>query len=122
MNTRTGRRLRRQGARGMTLVEIMVVIVILGLIAAAVGVAVVPRLNEARQDRVRLDIKNIESALKLYYAKKGNYPDTASGLKALVDQQLFDSMPKDSWDRVDLVNRRRHDRHQPWLLGLARHH
>jgi general secretion pathway protein G len=85
--------------RGMTLIEIMVVITIIGLIAAAVTVAVIPQLEKARVDRTVLDIKNIENALKLYYARKGNYPDTASGLKPLVDLQLLDNMPKDAWSR-----------------------
>ena len=82
----------------MTLIEIMVVITILGLIAAAVAIAVVPRLEEARHDRAVLDIKNIEGALKLYYAKKGVYPDTTAGLKALVDTQILETMPKDPWN------------------------
>jgi len=90
---------RRRNQAGMTLVEIMVVITILGLVMAAVGVSVIPRLNEARQDRARLDLKNIEGAMKLYYTKKGSYPDTGSGLKSLVDMQLLDQMPKDPWDR-----------------------
>jgi len=83
--------------RGMTLIEIMVVITILGLIAGAVVVAVIPRLDEARHSRAELDIKNIESGLKLYYARKGTYPDTSTGLKALVDLQILDSLPKDPW-------------------------
>ncbi len=90
---------RRRSQAGMTLVEIMVVITILGLVMAAVGVSVIPRLNEARQDRARLDLKNIEGAMKLYYTKKGTYPDTGSGLKSLVDMQLLEQMPKDPWDR-----------------------
>jgi general secretion pathway protein G len=81
----------------MTLIEIMVVITILGLIAAAVGVAVIPQLNAARRDRAELDIKNIQNALKLYYTKKGNYPDTGTGLKGLVDMQALEQLPKDPW-------------------------
>ena len=84
--------------RGMTLVEIMVVITILGLIAAAVGIAVIPKLDEARHDRAHLDISNIEGALKLYYAKTGHYPDTASGLRALVDTNSLEKVPKDPWN------------------------
>ncbi len=84
--------------RGMTLIEIMVVITILGLIAAAVGVAVIPQLEAARRDRAALDIKNIQSAMKLYYTKKGKYPDTASGLQALVEAQALEQMPKDPWN------------------------
>jgi general secretion pathway protein G len=90
---------RRRRNRGMTLIEIMVVITILGLIAAAVGVAVIPKLEEAKQDTARLDIRNIQSAMKLYYTKKGSYPDTATGLKALVDTQNLERMPTDPWGR-----------------------
>ena len=93
LKTRRGRR--RQ--RGMTLIEIIVVITIIAMITAAVAVSVIPKLEEAKVDTAKLDIKNIESALKLYYAKKGNYPDTGSGLKALVDTQNLDKIPVDPW-------------------------
>jgi general secretion pathway protein G len=89
---------RRRGARGMTLIEIIVVITILSLLMAAVGVAVIPRLEEAKVDRAKLDIANILNALKTYYAKKGNYPDTGMGLKAVVDAQILEKMPTDPWD------------------------
>ncbi|MDY7225442.1 type II secretion system protein GspG [Hyalangium rubrum] len=88
----------RRHNRGMTLIEIMVVITILGLIAAAVGVAVIPQLNQARVDRAHLDIKNIQNALKLYYTKKGNYPDTATGLRGLVEMQALEQIPRDPWN------------------------
>ncbi len=89
---------RRGAVRGMTLIEIMVVITIIGLIAAAVTVAVLPQLQKAQVDRANLDIKSIEGALKLYYARKGNYPDTSIGLKGLVDQQILDKVPQDPWN------------------------
>ena len=89
---------RRAAARGMTLIEIIVVITILALITAAVSVAVIPRLEEAKRDRAKLDIANILGALKVYYAKKGNYPDTGLGLKALVDTQILDKQPMDPWE------------------------
>jgi len=95
---RTNPAAHRAAARGMTLIEIMVVITIIGLIAAAVTVAVLPQLQKAQVDRATLDIKSIEGALKLYYAKKGNFPDTAAGLKALVDQQILDKVPQDPWN------------------------
>ncbi len=87
----------RRRQRGMTLIEIMVVITILGLIMAAVGVAVIPKLDEARRDTARMDIGSIHNALKLYYAKKGRFPDTATGLRALVDTQNLDKLPTDPW-------------------------
>jgi general secretion pathway protein G len=88
---------RRRRQRGMTLIEIMVVITILGLIMAAVGVAVIPKLDEARQSTAKMDIGAIHNALKLYYAKKGRYPDTATGLRALVETQALEHLPKDPW-------------------------
>ncbi|ADO70984.1 type II secretion system major pseudopilin GspG [Stigmatella aurantiaca] len=94
----TKKQQRRRRNRGMTLIEIMVVITILGLIAAAVGVAVIPQLNQARRDRAELDIKSIQNALKLYYTKKGNYPDTATGLRGLVEMQALESIPRDPWN------------------------
>ena len=68
----------RRAPRGMTLIEIMVVLVILGLIASAVVIAVFPQLQKARVDRTTLDIGNIDSGLKLYNARKGKFPDTAT--------------------------------------------
>ncbi|GMT96454.1 type II secretion system major pseudopilin GspG [Corallococcus caeni] len=99
MHTTNAKKNQRRKNRGMTLIEIMVVITILGLIAAAVGVAVIPKLEEAKQDTAKLDIRNIQSAMKLYYTKKGSYPDTATGLKALVDTQNLERMPLDPWGR-----------------------
>ena len=89
---------RRRARRGMTLIEIIVVITILSLLMAAVGIAVIPQLDQAKVDRARLDIANISNALKTYYAKKGSYPDTGGGLKAVVDAQILEKMPVDPWD------------------------
>lgn len=85
---------KRKGARGMTLVEIMVVITIIGLITAAVAVAVMPKLVEARQERARSDIKAIENAADLYKLKKGRYPTT---LDELVKTENLNEMPLDPW-------------------------
>ncbi|MBM7114744.1 type II secretion system major pseudopilin GspG [Archangium primigenium] len=95
MSDKKTKQLRRR--RGMTLIEIMVVITILGLIMAAVGVSVIPKLEEAKQDTARMDIKTIQNAMKLYYTKKGKYPDTGTGLKALVDTNNLEKIPVDPW-------------------------
>jgi len=87
----------RRAPRGMTLIEIMVVLVILGLIASAVVIAVFPQLQRARVDRTTLDIGNLDSALKLYNARKGKFPDTTTGFKALIDLEIIDKPPKDAW-------------------------
>src|SRR5258707_13131019 len=87
---------KRRSRRGMTLIEIMVVITILGLIAGAVVGGVIPRLEEARHSRAELDIKSIESGLTLYYARTGNYAVTRTGLRALVDLQIPATLPKES--------------------------
>ena len=90
---------KRRRSRGMTLVEIIVVMTILALIMGAVAVAVIPELDKAKQNRAKLDIGTIQAALKIYYARKGNYPDTGTGLKALVDAQTLDKIPLDPWDQ-----------------------
>ena len=87
----------RRAPRGMTLIEIMVVLVILGLIASAVVIAVFPQLQKARVDRTVLDIGNLDNAFKLYNARRGKFPDTATGFKALVDMEIIDKLPKDAW-------------------------
>ena len=93
------RRLRRKGRRGMTLIEIIVVITIIALLTSAVAVAVIPQLDQSKKDRARgIDIPAIKQGLDTYYAKKGKYPDTGMGLKALVDAQIMDKLPMDPWD------------------------
>lgn len=83
--------------RGMTLIEIMVVITILGLIAAAVGVAVIGQLDKAKQQRVTLDFRALGDSLQLYAMQKGRLPDTATGLHALVEQRILPVLPRDPW-------------------------
>lgn len=74
-----------KNARGMTLIEIMVVITILGLIAAMVTVNVMGRLEKAKLDTARTQMKSVEQAMEQYRLDSGNYPSTEQGLKALVE-------------------------------------
>lgn len=100
MKTNFRRRFRKAARRGMTLIEIIVVITIIALLTSAVAVAVIPQLEASRRDRARgIDIPAIKQGLDTYYAKKGKYPDTGVGLKALVDAQIMEKVPTDPWDK-----------------------
>lgn len=80
--------------RGFTLIEIMVVIVILALLAALVGPRLMRRTDDAKITDARVQIKNIETALKLYKLDNGNYPSTEQGLNALVAKPTVGLIPK----------------------------
>ncbi len=84
-------------ARGMTLIEIMVVITILGMVAAAVAVAVIPQLREARVQQAKTDIMTIKNAADLFYNRHSRYPTTDEGISALVSERFLDHMPRDPW-------------------------
>ena len=79
---------------GFTLIELMVVIIILGILAMWVAPKIMGRPGEARQVKARLDIQNLENALKLYKLDNGIYPTTEQGLLALVEQPESGTIPK----------------------------
>ena len=70
--------------QGFTLVELMVVIVILGLLAAIVAINVIPFGERAKAQKAKTDIAAIDSALELYKLQLDRYPSTSEGLQALV--------------------------------------
>jgi general secretion pathway protein G len=81
---------RREAARGMTLIEILVVVVILGLIATAVAVNVVGQTGRARTDRAKTDVQRIASdGVEAYKVMRGRYPSTEEGLKLLIDEKFL---------------------------------
>ena len=80
--------------RGFTLIEIMVVIVILGILAGLIVPRIMSRPEEARRTKAALQIRSIESALKLYKLDNGVYPDTEQGLEALIKKPETGIMPK----------------------------
>lgn len=105
---RSARSSRRAG--GFTLIEIMVVIVILGVLAALVVPRVMSRPDEARVVAARQDIAAIMQALKLYRLDNQRYPSTEQGLQALVTRptggppannwkQYLDRLPVDPWGK-----------------------
>ncbi len=94
---------------GFTLIEIMVVVVILGILAAIVAPNVIGRIDDAQAARIKQDLRNIESALKLYRLDNFDYPTSEQGLEALVNRPAdpnirnwkknLDRLPKDPWGK-----------------------
>lgn len=83
-NSGLGRRHSREG--GFTLIEIMVVVIIIGLLAAIVAPQVIGRVDDAQIEKARADIRNIESALNLYRLDNFAYPSSEQGIEALVNR------------------------------------
>ena len=81
----------------MTLIEIMVVVAILGMIAAAVAVSVMGQFSNAQQKTVAMDFRTLESQLDLYRLQKGALPLQSEGLKVLVQTGISRETPKDPW-------------------------
>ena len=86
--------MKRKSRKGFTLIELMVVIVILGLLAALVAPKFLKRGEEAKVTTTEVQMKNIEQALKLYKLHNSFYPTTEQGLKALVEKPEEDPVPK----------------------------
>jgi general secretion pathway protein G len=79
--------------RGFTLIEIMVVIVILALLAALVAPKLIGRSDDAKIADAKVQIRNIETGLKLYKLDSGVYPTTEQGLQALVEKPTVGQIP-----------------------------
>lgn len=71
--------------KGMTLIEIMVVVAIIGLVMAMVTVNVMSRFAKAKVDTTRSQIIELSQVLDTYYTDEGSYPTTEQGLKALIE-------------------------------------
>ncbi|MBP1722446.1 MAG: ral secretion pathway protein [Deltaproteobacteria bacterium] len=87
---------RKKKPGGFTLIELMVVIVILGILAGLVLPRFMGRTEEAKKTKARLQIENLEAALKLYKLDNGAYPTTEQGLEALTLKPSAGVIPK-SW-------------------------
>lgn len=88
------RRKKGNGQGGFTLIELMIVVAILGLLAYVLVPRIMERPEEARRIRAQVDIRTIESALKLYKVDNGAYPTTEQGLSALISKPDQDPVPR----------------------------
>ena len=94
--------------RGFTLIELMVVLVIIGVLAALIVPNVLDRTDDARATAARTDVNNLMQALKLYKLDNQRYPSAEQGLEALVRRPAagtqppnwkpyLDKLPADPW-------------------------
>jgi general secretion pathway protein G len=103
-------RARRRAATGFTLIELMVVLVIIGVLAALIVPNVLDRADDARVTAARTDVNNLMQALKLYRLDNQRYPSAEQGLEALVRRPTtgpippnwkpyVEKLPNDPWGR-----------------------
>jgi general secretion pathway protein G len=120
----------RPSEQGFTLIELMVVIVILGLLAAIVTFNVLPLGDRGKITKAKADIATIESALDLYKLQNDGYPTTTDGLQALVSPPAdadaskyqrggyIKKLPNDPWGRPYLYAAPgQHGEVDVWTLG-----
>ena len=86
--------MRVRDARGFTLIELMVVVVILGILAGLIIPKIMGKPEEAKRLKARMQVEQLEQALKLYYLDNGEYPTTEQGLNALVEKPATEPVPK----------------------------
>lgn len=104
---------RRRIQSGFTLIELMVVLLIIGVLAALIVPNVLDRADDARATAAKTDVNNLMQALKLYKLDNQRYPTSEQGLQALLTKpasapvpanwkSYLDKLPNDPWGRAYL--------------------
>jgi len=83
--------------RGFTLLEVVIVLMILGLLAALVAPQVLGRTDDAKQAKAAADLAALTHALERHRLARGAYPTTDEGLDALLASASLDALPSDPW-------------------------
>jgi general secretion pathway protein G len=98
----------RKSERGMTLVELIIVVVIIAMLVAALGLGLRGRFGQAKEKIAQIAISEIEGNLDLYMIETGSYPDESVGLEALMrntgnspnwNGPYIKKMPDDPWGK-----------------------
>ena len=103
--------LRRRIQNGFTLIELMVVLLIIGVLAALIVPNVLDRADDARATAAKTDVNNLMQALKLYRLDNQRYPSNEQGLQALLTRpttapvppnwkSYLDKLPNDPWGKA----------------------
>jgi general secretion pathway protein G len=95
---------------GLTLIEMLVVLVIIGVIAGMIVMNVANRPDEARVTTAKTDMRTISAALKMYRLDNGDYPTTEQGLAALATRPTIEPLPR-NWSPEGYLERPPED---PW--------
>ncbi len=118
----------RVAEQGFTLLEIMVVVVIIGLLAAMVVPSLMSNVDQAQTSRTKQDVRQISNVLDLYRLQNFRYPSSEEGLQALVTnpgetaapnwQQNLKKLPTDPWNRpYQYMNPGQHGEFDVFSLG-----
>ena len=102
----------KNGNRGFTLIELMVVVVILGILALYIGPKIMGEPEKAKRVKVKMDIATLETALKMYKLDNGVYPSTEQGLQALVEAPETGVIPK-KWRKGGYIEKNKVPK-DPW--------
>lgn len=99
--------MRQSRRRGMSLIEIVVVIAIITMLMSAVGMYAIGQLRESRVTTAKNELETLENALDSYFAIAGRYPDVQQGFTPLLERRILRDAPVDPWGnafRYALVN------------------